>query len=113
MKKRKNPQPNTYKPEINTVSFYILRNAAVAGIFLAHRVENDALKVGLDYVIPQYRDYKNGKYLYHRLKDNFLSEGYKSIIVETANKAHIKYLKKVGFSLKEKNCYEIKLNPEN
>ena len=38
----------TYKPEINTVSFIILRNMAVAGVFLAHRYNGSMLKVGLD-----------------------------------------------------------------
>lgn len=86
-----------YKPEMNTISFFVLRNMAVAGIFLAHRDEIGVLRVGLDYVIPEYRDYKNGKFVYQSLKDNFKSSGFKRIIAEGGTKKHIAYLKKLGF----------------
>ena len=62
----------TYKPEMNTTSFFILRNTAVAGLFLAHREDGNILKVGLDYVIPEYRDFKNGRYIYLRLRRKFI-----------------------------------------
>ena len=86
-----------YKPEMNTVSFFVLRNMAVAGIFLAHRENDNVLKVGLDYVIPEYRDYKNGKYVYHRLKENFIKEGYKEVVSDGGTTKHIKYLIRFGF----------------
>lgn len=82
-----------YKPEMNTISFFVLRNMAVAGIFLAHKEEEGVLRVGLDYVIPEYRDYKNGKYVYHRLKDEFNKLGFKKIISQSGNKKHSNYLK--------------------
>jgi hypothetical protein len=98
-----------YKPEMNTVSFFVLRNMAVAGIFLAHREDNNVLKVGLDYVVPEYRDYKNGKYVYHRLKDVFIKDDYKKIIAEGSSKTHIKFLKKFGFEKNADGLYEKKL----
>ncbi len=87
----------SYKPDINTVSFFILRNMAVAGLYLAHREEGNVLKVGLDYVIPEYRDFKNGKYVYLRLKDRFIDAGFKRVLAEGKSKQYIKYLKKLGF----------------
>lgn len=86
-----------YKPELNTVSFFILRNMAVAGIFLAHKEGKTVLRVGLDFVIPQYRDYKNAKFVYHRLSKKFTDDGIKSIVVVPQTYDHIKYLKRVGF----------------
>lgn len=86
-----------YKPEMNTISFFVLRNMAVAGIFLAHREDGNILKVGLDYVIPEYRDYKNGKYVYHHLKGYFKNEGFDKIITQGGTPKHIKYLKKLEF----------------
>jgi len=86
-----------YKPEMNTVSFFVLRNMAVAGIFLAHRENDNILKVGLDYVIPEYRDYKNGKYVYHHLKENFIKEGFKEVVSDGGTTKHIKYLIRFGF----------------
>ena len=86
-----------YKPEMNTISFFVLRNMAVAGIFLAHRENENELKVGLDYVIHQYRDYKNGKYIYWRLKENFIKQGFVKIRADGSSQKYIKYLKKCGF----------------
>ncbi len=86
-----------YKPEMNTISFFVLRNMAVAGVFLAHRKNDNILEVGLDYVVPEYRDYKNGKFLYYSLKDNFIRAGFKYIEANNSSPKHIKYLKKLGF----------------
>jgi hypothetical protein len=88
----------SYKPEMNTVSFVILRNMAVAGVFLAHRVNDNTLKVGLDYVVTEYRDFKNGRYVYLYLKDKFIEAGFTKIIAEKSSPQHIKYLKHLGFT---------------
>jgi hypothetical protein len=99
----------SYKPELNTVSFFVLRNMSVAGIFLAHREEGDVLKVGLDYVIPEYRDFKNGRYIYHRLAIYFEMAGYKKIIVESKSPKYGKYLQKMGFVKNEAGMFETKI----
>ena len=96
-----------YKPELNTISFLILRNMAVAGVFLAHREEGNILEVGLDYVIPEYRDYKNGKYVYHRLSNCFIECGFTKVIVENNSQRHIRYLKKLGFKEYDQGRYMI------
>lgn len=90
-----------YKPEMNTVSFFVLRNTAVAGIFLAHRKKGDILQVGLDYVVPEYRDYKNGKFIYNYLKDNLKNQGFKQIESKSISQKHNKYLNKIGFKQQE------------
>lgn len=91
-----------YKPEKNTLSFFVMRNMIVSGLFLAHRTEENVLNVGLDYVIPEYRDYKNGKYVYHRLKDRFKKDGYQKIIARSCTTKHQNYLRKLGFQEREK-----------
>ena len=96
----------SYKAEMNTISFFVLRNMAVAGIFLAHRENGNVLKVGLDYVIPEYRDYKNGKYVYHHLKDFFKKDGFEKIITQGGTPKHIKYLKKLGFKMNKEGLFE-------
>jgi hypothetical protein len=96
----------SYKPEMNTLSFFILRNMSVAGIFLAHREDNDILKVGLDYVIPEYRDFKNGKYIYLRLKNRFLQSGFKKVVATGSSKDYLKYLKKLGFNQTQNGLFE-------
>jgi len=93
-----------YKPQLNTISFYILRNMTVAGVFLAHS-EGDVLKVGLDYVGPEYRDYQNGKYVYHRLKDKLIDAGFKTIRTYGYSSKHVQYLKKMGFEKTDDGLY--------
>ncbi len=98
-----------YKPDMNTVSFFILRNMAVAGLFLAHHEEGNVLKVGLDYVIPEYRDFKNGKYVYLRLKDRFIKAGFTKVVTEGNSIEYIKYLEKLGFKEDENRIFSMDL----
>ena len=100
----------SYQAEMNTISFFVLRNMAVAGIFLAHKEGDDVLKVGLDYVVPEYRDHKNGKFIYHRLRQSFLDKGFKKVIANANSKKHIKYLKKIGFSENKSGIFEKRLS---
>jgi len=86
-----------YNPGMNTVSFFILRNMSVAGLFLAHRTDKTVLNVGLDYVLPEYKDFKNGKFVYFSLREKFRSEGYTSITAQGNNLKYFRYLKKLGF----------------
>lgn len=87
----------SYKPEMNTISFFVLRNMHVAGIFLAHKDKNGALRVGLDYSVPEYRDYKNGRFIYNSLTKDFIDGGFKQIVAPGLTKKHTKYLKRFGF----------------
>lgn len=100
----------TYKPELNTYSFFVLRNMAVAGLFLAHRDSNGALHVGLDFVVPEYRDFKNGKFVYAHLKDRFVGQGFTKIISKACSKKHATYLMKLGFVPNQNGLYEKTLN---
>ncbi|MBW6490492.1 MAG: hypothetical protein K0B15_04775 [Lentimicrobium sp.] len=96
----------SYKPEMNTISFFVLRDMAVAGIFLAHRKDEHCLSVGLDYVLPEYRDFKNGKFIYLRLRDRFINEGFKKVITEGRSEKYSTYLKKFGFSINTDGLFE-------
>ena len=87
----------TYKPEMNTISFFVLRNLSVAGVFLAHREKDDILYVGLDYVTAEYRDLKNGKFIYTHLRPHFIKQGFKKVVAPASSKKYEKYLKKLGF----------------
>lgn len=100
----------TYKPDMNTVSFFVLRDTNIAGIFLAHAEPGGVLKVGLDYVVPQYRDYRNGKFLYEGLKGKFIQAGFTSAVAEGLSQRHEKYLKKVGFVKNTDGIFELKFN---
>lgn len=86
-----------FQPEMNTVNFFVLRNMNVAGVFLAHRENNNVLHVGLDFVVPEYRDFKNGKFIYSRLRGWFMANGFRKVVAPSDNKKYGLYLKKLGF----------------
>lgn len=96
----------TYQPELNTVSFFVLRNMAVAGVFLAHRKENHCLSVGLDFVLPEYRDFKNGKYIYLRLRNRFIGDGFTKVIAAGKSEKYAQYLAKLGFEKNAEGLFE-------
>jgi hypothetical protein len=94
-----------YNPDRITVSFFILRNMSVAGLFLAHRENETVLHVGLDYVLPEYKDFKNGKYVYNKLRNKFIDAGYTSVIAKGNNSNYFKYLRKLGFKEVSKGVF--------
>lgn len=51
----------------------------------------------LDFVIPDYMDFKIGTFIYEESKDYFLERGYSRFLSFSSNIDHIKYLKKMGF----------------
>ena len=89
------------------VKFYVLRNMTPASVFVADKFDEKTLEIKLDYAIPQYRDFKIGKYVYEKQQEYFSNLGYSKFIVFSDKKDHIKYIKKMGFEphLELKNCY--------
>lgn len=86
-----------------SVCICILRNLVPAGIFIASEQDSSTLKVSLDFVIPEYRDFKIGTFIYENSKDYFLEKGYSSFISLSSNADHTKYLKKMSFKEVSKN----------
>ena len=99
----------SYNPDMNSISFFILRNMSVAGLFLAHNDGDKVLTVGLDYVIPEYRDFKNGRYVYYRLRQQFIDSGFAIIRSDGNNLRKDKYFKKLGFKKDENGLYTMYL----
>ncbi len=80
------------------IKLYLLRNMNPAGIFVCNEYDNYTLEIVVDYVIPLFRDFKIGSFVFGKQKTYFLSKGYKRFVVFTENIEHIKYLKKMGFT---------------
>ena len=79
------------------ISFFILRNMVPAGVFVAKKHGDHTLNVDLDFVIPEYRDFKVGTYIYEHCKDYFLEKGYSRFVSFTDDKKHMEYFEKMGF----------------
>lgn len=84
--------------EKSAVKLYLLRNMNPAGIFICNEFDKKTLEITLDYVIPMFRDLKNGQFIFEGQKLYFLGKGYNRFVVFTENIKHIKYLKKMGFT---------------
>jgi hypothetical protein len=95
----------------DTVSFFILRDMAVAGLFLARRTGKGTLEVALDYVIPEYRDFKNGKFVYHHLGRKFADAGIREVVAGGHTPEHRKYLEKLGFRQQDSGLFRLVLPP--
>lgn len=90
------------------IKLYLLRNMNPAGIFICNEFDKKSLEITLDYVIPMFRDFKLGQFIFEGQKLYFLGKGYNRFIVFTKNSNHIKYLRKMGFvetKVKTKICY--------
>lgn len=91
-----------YNPDFSlskgySVALMIHRNLALAGIFIAEKTDDSTLRVELDYVLPPYRDLKPGQFLFQENIDFFKKQGISTITTKSTNKAHLNYLKRIGF----------------
>lgn len=79
--------------------YFILRDAQVAGLFIAFPLDEQTLKVDLDYVGPRYRDLKNGYYIYRKFVGFFKQRNFMRLVADSKTKTHTKYLQKQGFRI--------------
>ena len=101
-----------FNPAKNLVIFFVLRNMVPAGLFISEVQDTHSLFVTLDFVIPGYRDFKIGKYVYHRNSEFFISRGFDIIYTHPGGKVHEQYLRRVGFSpftLGGERCFLVEL----
>lgn len=87
----------------STVNLFILRNMSLAGVFLAREFSHDTLQVDLDFVIPEYRDFKLGHFILNDNREFFLQKGYRRLITWSTSDEHTRYLKKMKFQAVEDN----------
>lgn len=91
--------PNfTRVPENAQVNFAVLRNMAVASVFVGRDAGNGILEVLLDYAIPEYRDLKPGKFIYVEDTSFFTNRGFTKLVCKNFSHEHLKYLRKLGFT---------------
>lgn len=86
-----------FKNKDNSIGFYILRNLVPAGIYIGTKYDENTLLIDLDFVIPEYRDFKIGYHIYKEQKDYFISQGYTKIRSNSHSESFDNYLLKMGF----------------
>lgn len=86
--------PNFSFDSGNNRVIFVLRNSVPAGLVCAKNIDDETVFVNLDYVIPGYRDFKIGRYVYKKF---FKENNIRKIFTYPGNETHNKYLRKMGF----------------
>lgn len=76
-------------------SFWLLKNSVPVGMLIGHR-QGETLEIELDYVGPEYRDFKMGRFVYTS-SEYFRSRGITKLAVQATNGPHDAYLTKMKF----------------
>jgi len=81
----------------NTRILLILRNMIPVGIFASKPTAEGSLEIIIDYIIPDYRDFKNSIFLHTEEIKKYKQEGFETLVARTKNGIHRKYLLKMGY----------------
>lgn len=85
-----------FAPSEKQLIIFVLRDMVPAGLFIGQRNEQGEFHIYLDFVIPSYRDFKIGTYLYYQ-SGFFQQHGIRKLLSTPHNEVHAKYLKRMGF----------------
>ncbi|HET7228681.1 MAG TPA: hypothetical protein VFJ16_01630 [Longimicrobium sp.] len=87
----------THPPQPGELTFLVLRDLMPAGLFVGQVREDGCLWVRLDYVIPSFRDFKVGRYVYGESRDFFRQRGIRTIATAPGAPEQAQYLRRMGF----------------
>jgi len=77
--------------------FFLVKNSAPIGLLLGRTQVDGSFLIELDYVGPQYRDFKMGSFLYEK-NDFFRQQGYSTLKAAASGGDHDAYLTRMGFA---------------
>lgn len=87
---------------------FVLRDMIPAGLIIC-RSDGDSQKVVLDYAIPEYRDFKLGRYVFSA-KSGFFTSGTR-IWSPASTPEHAQYLERMGFVEVSEDRFELEVQP--
>jgi len=98
-----------FNPKENDFAFMVLRDLAIANIFIAHINKDGNAEVQINYTVPQYRDYKVGRFIFEREKEHLIEKGIHKIVYnQVMNQNHEHFIQVMGFqqqSIDGTKCY--------
>ena len=77
-------------------AFLVQRGDRTVGVVLAHDAGAGRAQIDLDYVLPKYRDFTPGEFVYRR-SDVFTDHGFRQVLAPPRMRESASYLNKVGF----------------
>jgi hypothetical protein len=93
-----------YQPEFRPryqpgdLIFFILRDVVPAGLVIGEPRADGTLVVHLDYVLPGYRDFRVGQFVYVRHAAFLRQHGVRRIEAHATTRMHVRYLRRMGFT---------------
>lgn len=79
---------------------FVLRNMLPVGALVV-RADGKRAEILLDFVIPGYRDFRAGKFLFERSSNYFREKGIERLVSAPGNASHEAYLRRMGFQLED------------
>ena len=87
------------------LAYFVLRDMHPAGVFIGHPHGDKNLEIDLDYVVPGYRDFKTGQFIFEDNQTIFTDRAITSVSTPTRSKIHANYLQKLGFEIASDYAY--------
>ena len=82
----------------DNLNFVIIRNLVIANIFSASLSPEGDATVLINYTVKKYRDYKVGRFIFEKERDNLIAKGVRRIVYKKVyNKQHERFIKVMGF----------------
>jgi hypothetical protein len=89
--------PFRYEQSPEQIAAFVLRDMVPAGLFVGLVQPDHSVEVKLDYVIPQYRDFRIGHYLYSHESGLFEDPKCGMAWASASSAEHAGYLERMGF----------------
>ncbi|MEE9298244.1 MAG: hypothetical protein V3V29_04335 [Acidimicrobiia bacterium] len=96
-----------YRPADETLTVFILRDLLPAGLLVGVPHPDGSIEVELDYVIPQYRDLKLGRFLYSERAEVFTDGLPTCVWSESWSERHDAYLQRMGFAPARRDGHDV------
>lgn len=97
-----------FKPGDDQIVVFILRNMLPVGLVIV-KPEGDTARIFLDFVIPGYRDFRAGRFLFDESAEFYRQRGIQRLSTAPGSRKHETYLQKMRFQLEEDGRYYYEL----
>jgi hypothetical protein len=94
-------------PRPGQLAFFILRDIVPAGLVIGEPRDDGTLLIRLDYVLPRFRDFKVGGFLYRERASFFREKGVQRLVATARTREHRRYLARMGFRRADRNGDEL------
>jgi GNAT superfamily N-acetyltransferase len=95
--------PEFRQPPAHALVVFVLRDLVPAGLLVGEPRDDGSLLIHLDYVLPNYRDFKVGDFLFRRQASFFRERGIHRLVARASTSEHAGYLRRMGFD--DRNVY--------